>query len=258
MEIPWFDSSKPTPPKNVSVASPKAAIQESQPAAPPPPLVVRKTNSQAESKPCDESSASKEESLHDVPENEPVKCKDKQINDDPQVSATSSKDIAPAPSSSIAAPRELTAMEAARSVEEAVKAKEALVRMTLQKAQEDMVAKRKELEERRRREEKELEEQERELQRLHVVAQGDGVDNARVQHLRNAIEEIGREMRYLERDVAAKLAAMQRATEAYCTAQESLASQRDKRKRLEDEMLELMLSAGKAKDEKLNDILQKI
>ena len=51
---------------------------------------------------------------------------------------------------------------------------------------------------------------------------------------------------------------MQRATTAYCTAQEALASKRNARRELEEEMLELLLSAGRAKDEKLNEVLQKI
>jgi hypothetical protein len=204
-------------------------------------------------------------SPEEAPENSPEASWEDAV-DDGEISAVAasaaiSETQEPAASSSSTtapAARELSSLEAAQSVEAAVKAKEELVKLSLLKAKEDVAAKRRELEERRLREERELEAQERELIRLHQQASTDGVDTARVQRLRNEIESAGREMRYLERDVASKLCAMQKATEAYITAQESLTQKREARKRLEEEMLELMLSAGKARDQTLNQVLEKI
>mmetsp|Transcript_97793 Transcript_97793/g.310146 ORF Transcript_97793/g.310146 Transcript_97793/m.310146 type:complete len:93 (+) Transcript_97793:492-770(+) len=51
---------------------------------------------------------------------------------------------------------------------------------------------------------------------------------------------------------------MRRATDAYVEAEERLAQRREQRRRLEEEMLELILSAGRAKDARLTGVLLQV
>ncbi|CAE7300674.1 PPID, partial [Symbiodinium pilosum] len=76
--------------------------------------------------------------------------------------------------------------------------------------------------------------------------------------LRTAIESCGRAVRTLEREVSSKKDAMQKATDAYVEAEERLADAKSAMKKLEEEMLEIILATGKAKDARLTDLLMKV
>lgn len=81
---------------------------------------------------------------------------------------------------------------------------------------------------------------------------------ARVEELRGYIESVSKEVSVLEREVVTKKEAMRRATEAYVDVEEKLAEKKEVRQQYEQEMLELILATGKAKDEKMNSLLSKV
>mmetsp|Transcript_48693 Transcript_48693/g.115718 ORF Transcript_48693/g.115718 Transcript_48693/m.115718 type:complete len:284 (+) Transcript_48693:1681-2532(+) len=158
------------------------------------------------------------------------------------------------------AKKNMDVMEVARTVDAAVKAKEKLAEASIAKAREDMEKRKKELEAQFAEEQRRLEEEEQRLAKLQDELKTGltETDKAHVQKLRSSIEGVGREVVALEREVATRKLAMQRATDSYVEAEESLASKREARRRLEEEMLDLILSTGKAKDEKLNQVLQNV
>merc|ERR1711865_66566 len=81
---------------------------------------------------------------------------------------------------------------------------------------------------------------------------------AEVKALRVKIEGIGRQMHVVSRDVEAKRVVMQRATEAYAEAEEGLSVLRERKRGMEEGMLDILLDVGRRRDEKLNAVLTKI
>merc|ERR1712039_44267 len=108
--------------------------------------------------------------------------------------------------------------------------------------------------------EKQLAEEERRLKQLEEELHS-GVnkdEKAKIAALRAKIEAAGRAEVAAMREVEAKREAMRRATDAYVDAEERLTRQKQARKEVEDEMLELVLSTGKAKDARLTQVLMKV
>lgn len=158
------------------------------------------------------------------------------------------------------APRNLDVNEVARTVDAAVRAKEELAKHSLSKARSEMLARKADMEARHAEEERRIKEAEAQLAELetelHTGVTRDG--RARVEELRRCIEGVGKEVAVLEREVASRKEAMRRATEAYVDMEERLAEKREARERYEKEMLDLILTTGKAKDERMNSLLSKV
>lgn len=156
--------------------------------------------------------------------------------------------------------RTLDVTEVGRSVDAAVAAKEALARSSITKAKQELLAKKKAMEVRQKEEEREMLQAAQQLAALEGELQN-GVSRSsqqRIQELRRSIEGIGREISVLEREVASKKEAMRVATEVYVVAEERLAQKRDTRDSFNKEMLDLILSSGKAKDEHLTKVLSSV
>lgn len=153
--------------------------------------------------------------------------------------------------------RALEPLEAARSVEEALKAKEKLAQQSVQSAMLGIAQRKKQLEEEQRKQLERLRQEEEELQKLQAEVKSDG-KIPEVEALRVKIEGIGRQMQVVSRDVEAKRVVMQRATEAYAEAEEGLSVLRERKRRMEEEMLDMLLDVGRRRDEKLNAVLTKI
>jgi len=170
---------------------------------------------------------------------------------------TSASSSAPPP---LAPARELDALEVVKSVDKATKAKEELARQSINRARDEVLAQRAALKAQMEEQERKLHEEERHLARLERELRS-GVnqdERTRIEALRAQIETRGREVGALEREVSTKREAMRRATEAYVEAEERLAQRRELRRRLEEEMLELILSTGRAKDARLTGLLLQV
>lgn len=157
-------------------------------------------------------------------------------------------------------PRDLDVHEVARTVDAAVRAKEELAKNSLSKARAEMLARKADMEARHAEEERRIKEAELQLAELETELQT-GVSRdgrARIEELRRLIESMGKEVAVLEREVATRKEAMQRATEAYVDVEEKLAEKRETRQQYEQEMLDLILATGKAKDDKMNNLLSKV
>mmetsp|Transcript_8646 Transcript_8646/g.26924 ORF Transcript_8646/g.26924 Transcript_8646/m.26924 type:complete len:332 (+) Transcript_8646:73-1068(+) len=169
----------------------------------------------------------------------------------------------PAPSSALDPPsaaRQLDALEVARSVDEATKAKEELAMLSIHRARDEVLAQRAALKAQVEEQERRLREEEVQLARLERELRS-GVnqdERSKIEALRAQIEVRGREVGVLEREVATRRDMMRRATDAYVEAEERLAQRREQRRRLEEEMLELILSAGRAKDDRLTGVLLQV
>mmetsp|Transcript_16733 Transcript_16733/g.30894 ORF Transcript_16733/g.30894 Transcript_16733/m.30894 type:complete len:327 (+) Transcript_16733:63-1043(+) len=157
-----------------------------------------------------------------------------------------------------AAGRALAPLEAARSVEEALKAKEKLAQQSVESAMMTIAERRKQLEEEQRKQLEKLRQEEVELQKLKEEVNNDRGKIPEVEALRVRIESIGRQMQVVSRDVEAKREVMRRATDAYVVAEEGLSVLRERKKSMEEEMLNLLLDVGKRRDEKLNAVLTKV
>merc|ERR1711870_26494 len=83
-------------------------------------------------------------------------------------------------------------------------------------------------------------------------------ERMQIETLRAQIEAGGREVSRIEQEVSSKRLAMQRATDAYISAEERLQQKKEERRKLEERMLDLILSTGKAKDEKLTGLLMQV
>lgn len=154
--------------------------------------------------------------------------------------------------------RSLSALEAARTVEEALRAKEHLATKSVASAMMSVAQRRKQLEEQQRLEMLRLQEEEAELQRLQSEVADDTGRIPEVEALRLNIERVGREMQYASGELHRKREAMRRATDAYVEAEEQVAGLREQKQALEQKMLNMLLEVGKRRDAKLNEILTRI
>lgn len=156
--------------------------------------------------------------------------------------------------------RTLNALEVARSVDTATKAKEELAKQSINRARETVQAQRAALQAKMKEQEQKFLEDERQLAQLEKELQTGCNQDERIQiaTLRAQIEAGGREVHRIEQEVSSKRLAMQRATDAYINAEERLQQKKDERRKLEEKMMDLILSTGKAKDEKLTGLLMQM
>jgi len=169
----------------------------------------------------------------------------------------------PAPGPPVQPPskgRSLDVLEVARSVDQATSMKERLARDSIVKAREDVLAQRASLQAQWKAQElKSLEEEKRLIFLEEELKTGcNQADRKKVQDLRTSMESACRELRWIEKEVASKLEVMRKATDSYVEAQERLAVKQESRKKLEEEMLDVILSTGRAKDVHLTNLLMKV
>jgi len=233
--LDWYDPRAPGKPKEAPKAKAKPAV------APPPPLAPAKEPKLAEADTA--ASAWEVDDDLDLLEEQPQ-----------QASVTEKqKDAQPAP-----AARQLAPMEAARSVEEALKAKEKLAKHSVESAMQSMVEKRKRLEEEQKQQLLKLQEEEAQLHKLKSQVGSDQGKLPEVEDLRGRIERLGRDMHTATRDLDKKRETMRKATEAYVEAEETLTGMQKKKHDMEQGMLDMLMAVGKERDEKLNQILTSI
>jgi len=178
------------------------------------------------------------------------------------VGADASAGAAAGEASPVAAPagRSMDALEVARSVEQATKMKEQLANDSIHRAKAEVLAQRAALQAQMAEQERLLREEEARLAKLEQeLRSGCNKDERlRVEALRKEIETCGRDEKALEREVARCRDTMRKATDAYVDAEERLNARRKSRKELEEEMTQLILATGKAKDEKLTGLLMQV
>jgi len=184
----------------------------------------------------------------------PVEGQQHEANEECGTSTSSSAPPAPPPT------RQLDPLEVAKTVDQATKAKEELARQSIHRARDEVLAQRAALKAQMEEQERRLREEEQHLVRLeHELRTGVNQDErSRIEALRAQIETRGREVGALEREVSTRREAMRRATDAYVEAEERLAERREARRRLEEEMLDLILSTGRAKDARLTGLLLQV
>lgn len=156
--------------------------------------------------------------------------------------------------------RTLDSLEVTRSVEQAMKAKEALAKQSILSARNEVILRRAALQKKHEEEQLRLQEEDAQLQQLEAELKTGCSNDMRTQieKLRKPIELVGREVATLEREVEVKREAMRRATDAYVDAVELLQSKKSARQKMEKDMLEIILSTGKAKDAKLTQVLSSV
>lgn len=155
--------------------------------------------------------------------------------------------------------RALAPLEAARSVEEAIRAKEKLAEQCVESAAARIAQRRQQLEEQQRLELAKLREEELKLQRMQQEVNSCPAASApELESLRQKIEGIGREMHVAVRDVDVKRDRMRKATDLYVAAEEHVTELRGRKQRAEEEMLNMLLEIGKQRDERLNTVLSSI
>eukprot|EP00927_Polykrikos_kofoidii_P056273 TRINITY_DN50422_c0_g1_i1.p1 TRINITY_DN50422_c0_g1~~TRINITY_DN50422_c0_g1_i1.p1 ORF type:complete len:302 (-),score=84.76 TRINITY_DN50422_c0_g1_i1:134-982(-) len=263
--LEWYDARKPsavatgasakTTVKNSTPAQParKQPVSSSQP--PPPPPLAKPTPQEAPT--ANVTTTVEAESPPSVPEDIiPSAGWELEVLADEDIVVAE----VPAPPPSQCPARTLDALEVKRSVDEAMKAKESLARQSIARAREEVLARKAALQRQHAEEELRLQEEERALASIEdeLHKGGDKKERLKIEELRAAIENVGRDIFYMERDVSNKRIAMQRATDAYVDAEERLASRRAARQDLEKDMLDMILSVGRAKDDRLNGLLQRV
>jgi len=156
--------------------------------------------------------------------------------------------------------RTLDSLEVTRSVEQAMKAKEALAKQSILRARDEVILRRAALHKKHEEEQLRLQEEDAQLQQLEAeLKTGCSSDmRTQIEKLRKPIELAGREVATLEREVEVRREAMRRATDAYVDAVELLQSKKSARQKMEQDMLEIILSTGKAKDAKLTQVLSSV
>lgn len=165
---------------------------------------------------------------------------------------------APAAASAAGVPaRAMDVLEVVRSVDQATKMKEQLAKDSISRAQGQVMAARAALQAEMKEQERRLKEEEQRLGRLELELRAgcNGDERTHIEALRKEIETTRRDQQVMERDVASKREAMRRATDAYVDAEDKLSAKRTACRKLEERMTELILSMGRAKDERLTGLL---
>ncbi|CAE7450696.1 PPID [Symbiodinium natans] len=250
--LDWYDPravAKPPPPPATAPAPPTLAKESRATGAKqrPKPPSTPKTPEKVQQKQSEEATTPEASEAKD-PEG---------TGKDNDVGSSGTKD---AGSDAAVEGRDLNVLEVARSVDEATRAKEQLARDSIVRARDEVQARKAALQAQMREKELQLMEEERRLAGLEQeLKTGCSLaEQKKVQDLRTAIESRGRAVRTLEREVSSKKDTMQRATDAYIEAEERLACAKHSMKKLEEEMLEIILSSGKEKDARLTDLLMKV
>lgn len=265
--LDWYDPravAKPPPPATPPATPPGLCAKESRATGAkqrPKPPMQRPEKVQEESSTSDASSATKLCAGPEKVEASDAETASGASADSPGDKVAAGAQAEPEPGLPGATEgRDLNVLEVARSVDEATRAKEQLARDSIVRARDEVQARKAALQAQMREKELQLLEEERRLAGLEQeLKTGCSLaEQKRVQDLRTAIESRGRAVRTLEREVSSKKDAMQRATDAYVEAEERLADAKSSMKKLEEEMLEIILTTGKAKDARLTDLLMKV
>ncbi|CAD7925336.1 unnamed protein product [Amoebophrya sp. A25] len=137
--------------------------------------------------------------------------------------------------------RELSAMEAEASIQQAVGAKTKLVSNALQQKL------------------KQAEAERRRLARIDAQMQHlDASEQRDIAAMREQVETMSGKIANLRRDSDSKRAALERATQDYVDATERLQDAEAEKKEIEENLVEMILQSGKKKDEQLNKLLCEI